>query len=124
MAIDGHMMPHDFLKTGTGFVKVDHIEHHCDQFFHGVQNICWDIAGFWVEFGLDKRKRDHFLENFTSIDPFVFQRQPFFNVAYLAFRLGYVTLASDSLKGEPDAERFEKLRKRYCTVLKNELSEL
>ena len=46
VAIDGRMMPHDFLKTGNRFVKVDHIEHHSDQFFHGVQNICWDIAGF------------------------------------------------------------------------------
>jgi hypothetical protein len=124
VAIDGHMMPHDFLKTGTGFVKVDHIEHHSDQFFHGVQNICWDIAGFIMEFDLDRRKRDHFLESFASIDSFLFQRLQFFNLAYLAFRLGYVTLAADSLKGEPDAERFEKLRKKYCTMLKNELTEL
>lgn len=124
VAIDGHMMPHEFLKTDTGIVKVDHIEHHCDQFFHGVQNICWDMAGFLVEFELDKRKREHFLENFTSTDSYVFQRQQFFNVAYLAFRLGYVTLAADSLKGEPDAEGFEKLKKKYCTMLRNELTEL
>lgn len=124
VAIDGHMMPHDFLKTKNGFVKVDHIEHHSDQFFHGVQNICWDIAGFCVEFELDKRKREHFLKNFISTDSFVYKRQQFFNVAYLAFRLGYVSLAADSLKGEPDAERFEKLKKKYCTMLKNELSEL
>lgn len=124
VAIDGRMMPHDFLKTGDRFVKVDHIEHHSDQFFHGVQNICWDIAGFFVEFELDRRKREHFLENFTSIDSFVNKRQQFFNIAYLAFRLGYVSLAADSLKGEPDAGRFEKLRKKYCTMLKNELTEL
>jgi hypothetical protein len=124
VAIDGHMMPHDFLKTGGRFVKVDHIEHHSDQFFHGVQNICWDIAGFCIEFELDRRKREHFLESFTSIDSFVYKRQQFFNIAYLAFRLGYVSLAADSLKGETDAERFEKLRKKYCIMLKNELKEL
>lgn len=124
LAIDGHMLPQDFLKTGTGFMKVDHIEHHCDQFFHGSQNICWDIAGFCFEFELDKRKRAHFLENFVSIDSSVFHRQPFFNIAYLAFRLGYVTLAADSLMGEPDATEFEKFKKKYSTMLKNELLEL
>ncbi len=124
VAIDGHMMPHDFLKTSNGIVKVDHIEHHSDQFFHGVQNICWDIAGFFVEFELDSRKREHFLEHFTSIDSFVLKRQRFFDIAYLAFRLGYVSLAADSLRGEQDAGGFEKLKKKYCTMLKNELSEL
>lgn len=124
IAIDGHMLPQDFLKTGTGFMKVDHIEHHCDQFFHGSQNICWDIAGFCFEFELDKRKRSHFLEKFVPIDSSVFMRQPFFNVAYLAFRLGYVTLAADSLMGEPDGAEFLKLKEKYSIMLKNELLEL
>ncbi|HEX3019488.1 MAG TPA: hypothetical protein VHP36_04270 [Chitinispirillaceae bacterium] len=124
VSIDGHMMPHDFLITENGIIKVDHIEHHNDQFFHGPQNICWDIAGFFMEFELDRNRRNHFLQYFSIMDPFIIQRQSFFNVAYLAYRLGYVTLAADYLRGGTDGIGFEHLKEKYCTLLKIELSEL
>jgi hypothetical protein len=113
--IDGRMMPHEWILTDKGIFKTDHLEHHCDQFFHGSQNIAWDIAGFCEEFGLSKQQRDVFTEMYMEKtgDTLFQKRLPFFTIAYLAFRLGYVSLAVDSLRGSDDCGRFEKLRNRY-----------
>ncbi|NLP02905.1 MAG: hypothetical protein GX089_10450 [Fibrobacter sp.] len=113
--IDGRMMPHEWILTDKGIFKTDHLEHHSDQFFHGSQNIAWDIAGFCEEFGLSRQQRDVFTEMYMGKtgDTLLRKRLPFFTVAYLAFHLGYVSLAVDSLRGSDDCGRFEKLKNRY-----------
>lgn len=115
VSIDGRMFPHKFIKTSRGYVKIDHLEHHADEFFHGPQNIAWDLAGFSVEFELSQKKRDTMVELYIhySNDRSIFERLPFFTIAYLSFRLGYVTLASQSLQGQADALRFDVLITKY-----------
>jgi hypothetical protein len=115
VSIDGRMFPHKWIRTDSGYVKVDHLEHHADEFFHGPQNIAWDLAGFSVEFELAKNKRDTLVELYIhySNDRSVIERLPFFIIAYLSFRLGYVTLASQSLQGQADALRFDALIMKY-----------
>lgn len=121
VSIDGRMMPQDFLKTPDGILKVDHIEHNSDQFFYGCQNIAWDVVGFCVEFNLDHIQTDQFIKQFKTVDPHIHSKTPFFMVAYLAFRLGYVTLAAKSLEGKNDGIRFQSLKSHYSRLLKEQL---
>lgn len=122
--IDGRMMPHEFLQTDTGILKTDFLEHHNDQFFHGPQNIAWDIAAFCVEFNLDQKKRSDFLEKVITVDKQINTHISFFTIAYLSYRLGYVSLASESIAGGPDSLRFLNMKKRYSSLLKDELQQL
>jgi hypothetical protein len=124
VAIDGSMMPQDFIRTKKGFYKVDNIEHHADQFFHGCQNIAWDVAGFCVEFGLDMSRSKRFIDEINLKNTGVREGFPFFIIAYLSYRLGYVSLASDSLPGQRDGERFLELKKRYSHILMQQLLSL
>ena len=126
VAIDGRMMPHEWIRTASGYIKTDHIEHHADQFFHGCQNIAWDIAGCVVEFGMDNDCRNKLINRYCELaeDPFLPQRLPFFTVAYLAYRLGYVSLAAESLPGEPDSVRFAKQKRMYRELLQIQLKSM
>lgn len=124
VSIDGHMMPQDFIRTEKGIIKVDHIEHHADQFFHGCQNIAWDISGIIVEFHLDKKKRSEFIERIINIDPFLSRKISFFIIAYLAYRLGYAKIAAESLGNQKDALRFNITMKFYSELLQSELQQL
>ncbi len=57
VAVDGRMMPHEWLATPQGLVKTDATDHGDDHFFPGPQDIAWDVAGFAVEFGLRRAER-------------------------------------------------------------------
>lgn len=121
--VDGRMVAHEWIRTSGGFKKVDHLEHHADEFFHGPQNIAWDIAGFCVENYLGGDRRERFIRYYAELtrDHDVYRRMRFFTVAYLAFRLGYAVLARDTLKGDPDGGRFAELEQKYRSALKREL---
>ncbi len=126
VAVDGRMMPHEWIRSSGFIYKVDHLEHHADQFFHGPQNIAWDIAGFAYEWDLSSEEMQSFLDRyiFHSKDPGVRKRLPFYNIAYLAFRLGYCTLALESLHGQPDGSRYRVLVDKFQTLLQKELETL
>jgi len=123
VAVDGRMMPHEWIRTNGGYFKVDHLEHHCDQFFHGSQNIVWDIAGLCIEFRLSSGEVEELIKRYVELsgDKDIRMRLPFFRIAYLAFRIGYVSLAADSLSGDQDGRRFELLRDFYREELKKSL---
>jgi hypothetical protein len=124
VAVDGRVMPHEWLWTGDRFYKVDQLEHHCDQFFPGCQNIAWDIAAFCIEFNLDKKFEREFLDIYIqrSADTDIDDRISFYRIFYLAFRLGYVTIAADSLSNSLDGDRFKGEIEKYKQLLINELN--
>jgi hypothetical protein len=99
VAIDGRMLPHEWIETENGWIKTDALDHHDDHFFPGCQPIAWDRAGAAVEFGLVNRAED------------------FWTRAYLAWRIGYTTMAADALGDSSDARRFAALRDSYCRLL-------
>lgn len=111
VAIDGRMLPHEWLRTETGFVKTDALDHHDDHFFPGPQNIAWDVAGACVEWDLDTHATEYLAARCG--DAGLAARLPFYRIAYSAFRAGYAALASQALAGTPDAARFEALARRY-----------
>jgi hypothetical protein len=116
IAIDGRMLPHEWILTADGYLKTDAVDHHDDHFFPGCQDIAWDIAGASIEFGFDVAP---LAEKYAALsgDRGVSRRLPFYLRAYAAWRLGYVTLAASATAGTADAARFQQLAARYATVL-------
>jgi hypothetical protein len=110
-AIDARMFRHEWLHHEGRFVKVDALDHHCDHFFPGTQDAGWDLAAAAFEFGLERAPRERLIAAYAAAsgDRDVWRRLPFYDIAYPAFRLGYATLALQSLGGTPDGQRFEKI---------------
>ena len=123
-AVDGRMMPHEWLLTAEGYIKTDGIDHHADQFFPGCQDIAWDAAGILVEFSLDRSGRDCLLERYRSFGngKEIYRRLPFYVIAYLAYRLGYATFAADELGSSPDGRKFRAMAGRYASLLRQEVA--
>jgi hypothetical protein len=120
VAVDARMLPHEWIRTESGFLKTDGVDHFDDHFFPGPQDIAWDVAGFAVEFGLDSRAADEFAGAVGAAlrDPSLPARLPFLTLAYVATRLGYASLAASSLGATPDGRRQAKLTKRYAWQLR------
>jgi hypothetical protein len=118
------MLPHEWIVGRPRTVKVDALDHHADDFWPGCRDIAWDVAGTIVEFDLADAARDYFVGEYArrSGDRTIAMRLPFYEAAYLAYRVGYVTLAADSLTGTDDGERFSRLVGRYRHSLASRLA--
>lgn len=126
VAIDGRMLPHEWIQTARGYLKTDGVDHHDDHFFPGAQEIAWDLAGCSVEFGLSARGEERFLGRYQALtnDLRIRSRFSFHKAAYLAYRLGYASLAAEALAPSTDGERFKSLSQRYRSALLDELMAL
>jgi len=122
--LDGRMLAHEWISTAKGYTKVDALDHHDDQFFPGCQDIAWDLAGAVFELNLEDHGREVLIDRYRSIsgDRGIARRLPFYNIAYLAFRLGYTSMASATLGDSPDARRFAGETRRYTELIERELS--
>jgi hypothetical protein len=128
VAVDGRMLPHEWLLTPAGaYLKADAIDHHADHFFPGpVADIVWDLAGLAAEFGLPDATAGDIASALGSAtgDPTLPARLPFHQAAYVAFRLGYATLAAATLAGTADGARMGRLRRRYRRQLERAVERL
>lgn len=124
VAIDGRMLPHEWLRTPQGYLKADGIEHHADHFFPGCQDIAWDLAGAILEFDLDTAAQAALLARYQTLtnDRTVARVLPFYRTAYAAYRLGYATLASQVLGQGAEAARWRALAARYALRLRQLLA--
>ncbi len=124
VAVDGRMLPHEWLRTPRGYLKTDAVDHHADQFFPRCRDIAWDICGAGIEFALDRASFDHLVAVYAehAMDPDLPRRLPFYSIAYLAYRLGYASFAAQDLAGTDDGGRFEVLAARYASRLKLEIA--
>lgn len=126
IALDARMLPHEWLDVRGAYIKTDALDHHDDHFFPGPQNIAWDLAGAFAEFELGASERSYLLAAFraaTREGRDVEARMPFYRVAYLAFRLGYVTLAGQSVEEPQERARYQKLAKSYTRQLKQAIAQ-
>jgi hypothetical protein len=123
VALDGRMLPHEWVRTEAGFFKVDNLDHHDDHFYPGPQDIAWDLAAACLELGLEADARRSLVELYraASGDRTITARLPAYAVAYLSFRIGYATLASTTLGATPDGERFAASTRNYRRLLVREL---
>ncbi len=124
--IDGRVFPHEWIKTGTGYIKTDSECHYDDQFFPRSQEMAWDIAAFIVEFGLDGGARRYLLDAYKkkSGDKHIEEKLPFYFIACLSYRLAYCELSSMGLGEGPDAGRFRAACRRYRPLLAESLESI
>jgi hypothetical protein len=117
VAVDGRLLPHEWIavrQQGT-LMKIDALDHHADDFLPGCRDVAWDLAGALVDMPLSAAQRGGLLRRYIheTGDRAVDDRLPFFTAAYLAYRVGYTSMAAESLGGSADGERFTKARERY-----------
>ncbi len=115
VALDGRMLPHEWIQTPEGYLKTDALDHHDDHFFPGCQDIAWDIAGAMVEFQMSEEEGECFSSAYLSRcpEPDWSKRLQFHTLAYLAYRIGYVHMAQESLGDSDEARRFAALERFY-----------
>jgi hypothetical protein len=119
VAIDGRLLPHEWILTGSTIVKTDAFDHYQDDFFPGPTDIAWDLAGAFVECGLSLDGEERLVQKYRQLsnDVAIHTRLPFYRVAYLAYRVGYATVARQALNGSADGRRFAVLAGRYTSRL-------
>ncbi len=124
VALDGRMLPHEWIRTSGGYLKTDAVHHHDDHFFPGCQDIAWDVAGTCLEFNLQPDDRQRLIERYQELsgDSTIVARLPLHAITYLAYRLGYTTLAASNLGQDADGKRFLDDVLRYTQLLRAELS--
>lgn len=122
-ALDGRMLPHEWLACDGAYLKSDALDHHEDHFFPGPQNIAWDLAGTCVEFAFASESQDFLLSRYERLagERVPRERLQLYRLAYLAYRLGYATMASRAIAPSPDARRFHALAGRYASLLRQEI---
>jgi len=125
VALDGRMLPHEWIQTRRGFLKTDAVDHHDDHFFPGCQDIAWDIASACLEFDLMPHARRRLIQRYRALsnDRTICARLPLHAVTYLAYRLGYTTMAAETLGEDPDGRRFAAAATRYTHLLRSELGD-
>lgn len=116
---DGRMQPHEWLLTPEGqMLKTDSGSHGDDHFFPGATDIAWDLAGAIVEWQMDGRQREVFLDMYqrasgddsrTRIADYV--------TAYGVFRWAYCVMAANALQGSEEQQRLEQSAAAYQTRL-------
>ncbi|HWQ54126.1 MAG TPA: hypothetical protein VN442_10615 [Bryobacteraceae bacterium] len=122
-AIDNRMFPHEWLRTASGYLKTDAVDHYDDHFYPGPQDIAWDLAAAAIEFDMDAEAATALASRYVahSDDRGIHSRLPFHRLAWLAFRLGYADMAAGALGDTPDGARFRRQRERYAELLLREI---
>jgi hypothetical protein len=121
--VDGRMLPQEWLLGPGGVLKADGIDHHDDHFWPGTQDAAWDLAGAAVEWGLGPEDRERLLGGFERLtgDRGARRVLPFHEAAYLAWRLGYASLAAETLGDTEDGRGMATERDRYAQLLRRAL---
>ena len=119
VAVDGRMLPHEWLRTSRGYLKADALDHHDDHFFPGPVDIAWDLASAAVEFDMAPEVRQALVERYRRLsgDRTIAGRLPYYTVAYLACRIGYASLAAEVLQGSAEGAGFARMQQRYVAAL-------
>lgn len=119
VAVDGRMLPYEWISTPRGLFKVDALEHHDDDFWPGCRDIAWDVAGTIVEFDFEGAAREFFIAAYerAAKDRTIGRRLPLYEAAYLAYRIGYANLSFTSLQDSDEGPAFSRLEDRYRHLL-------
>lgn len=123
---DSRMQAWEWLVTPEGkILKTDALDHHAGNDLVGVQDPAWDLAGAIVELELPEDERGRLVEMLersrrVKTPP---DQLRFYTHAYLAFQLGWHTLAAEALTGMDPAEAaaMRKRADRYAERLRQEL---
>lgn len=124
--LDGRVLPHEWLRTATGFLKTDANDHHADHGFPGPADIAWDVAAVGVEFDLTPAMHREFVAAAAAAvrDQALAARLTFYEAAYLAYRTGCAAAASESLGSGPEGSRMRRALARYRALLETAAARL
>ena len=123
---DNRMHAWKWLVTPEGkILKADALDHHAGNDLVGAQDPAWDLAGAIVELDLSDEERGRLVEMLersrrVKTPP---DQLRFYTHAYLAFQLGWHTLATQALEGiDPsEAAAMRKRAEGYAERLRREL---
>lgn len=121
--LDNRVAPHEWIRMGKRIYKMDAAEHFDDHFFPGPQGIAWDLAAFCIEFGLDSGAKEYLVGKSSRLN-FREEVLDFYTIAYLAFRLGYCSVASSIMGNSPDGRRFIAKTRTTAALLQAELARI
>jgi hypothetical protein len=124
---DGHMAPHEWLRTPEGrIVKTDCAGHPWDHSMVGHQPLAWAVAAALVEWDLDARATRHLLDAFYAAGGEAMSTPAFhmYRMAYAAFRAGQSTIAMQATSGDPEEHSRQSAQfVRYRRVLSRLIEE-
>ena len=104
---DNRMHAWEWLALPGGRVlKTDAVDHHAAHDLIGCQDVAWDLVGAELELGLDAAALRRIAARVGGVDP---ARVEAMRPWYLAFQLGYWTLAGDAATAARYAERLGAL---------------
>lgn len=103
---DNRLEQHEWLRAADGqLLKTDALDHHQGHDLIGCQDMAWDVAGAIIEFDLDPAQAERLIaavehEANGSVDPDLLA---FYQIAYLAFRLGQKRLGK-TMTSDPEEQ--------------------
>ena len=119
--VDGRLHAWEWLVLPDGRLqKADALDHHAGHDLVGCQDIAWDVAGAAVELALDPHALLPALADRagTRIDPDLLT---LLTPCYLAFQLGFSSMAQAATGDPNEAARHARSVERYATRLREGL---
>lgn len=117
---DGRMLPHKWIETERGILKVDNATHGDDHFFPGPCDIAWDLAGTIVEWELNEESRGFFIDEYRSKAGHVaLKKVSRYLLAYAVFRMAYCKMAAASMSGTDEGARLVRDFSKYRGIAAN-----
>jgi hypothetical protein len=117
---DGHLAPHEWLRTQHGeLVKVDSTGHADDHTIVGKQAIAWDIAAAAIEWKLPAPALERLLGAYRAAGGEALSpaRITAYRLAYAAFRAGQFQLCAGLCDDELERAALEQAYGDYCAEL-------
>jgi len=107
----------EWIVHGGRVFKCDAGDHFLDHTWARCQDVCFDIAGFSMEFALHAGQQRELLAIYAreSRDAFVTTRLPFFQAVYAAHRLAALDTAYHA--GAADRRALDRERRRMAAAL-------
>jgi hypothetical protein len=116
VTVDGRLLAHEWIDTTAGpTLKVDALDHSADDFLPGCRDIAWDVAGAITELQLNEEAARALMGGYATAtsDRTIADRIEFYLIAYAAYRVGYTSLAADSMGDSADSTAFRQSLLQY-----------
>jgi hypothetical protein len=117
---DGHLAPHEWIRSRSGaVVKTDVGGHDVDHTWTGPQPVHWDLAGALEEWDLHGAQAEALLRGYgdaggTPPAPATLQA---YRTAFAAHRAGQTAFFAEVERDEPERARLELARERWRSQL-------
>lgn len=123
--VDGRLWRVEWIRSASGYVKTDLIDHGDGVRLPGPVDAAWDVAGAAVEYGIDPGTLREIIESCARggrDDPKVLAGVvSAYRAPYAACQLGELSLAAREASSPAERLPLEKVVERYRTLLRREI---